>query len=217
MAGHTVPPGGRTRRFGQIDKKMGMALTGIPLYGFLVVHLAGNLLLLKRDGGAAFEAYAALLAGQPLLVPAELGLLAVFFLHLYLAVSVTVENWRARPVSYQRRRSAGGRTWASSTMIYSGVLVLAFLALHLANFKYGERGAGTLYDLVVDSFRSPLYGGGYVLAMVVLGFHLWHALHSALQTLGLHASRRVRVVSAIFSLILAGGFAAIPLWLVFAA
>ena len=213
MAGTSALPNGRTPRFGQIDKKMGMALTGIPLCGFLVVHLAGNLLLLKPDGGRTFEAYAEMLTDQPLLVPAELGLLAIFLLHLYLAVSVTLGNWRARPVSYQKRRSAGGRTWASSTMIYSGTLVLVFLVLHLIGFKYGDRGSDSLHDLVVSSFRSPLYGGGYVLAMAVLGFHLWHAVQSALQTLGLHASRRLRVAGAVLALILAGGFGILPLWL----
>ena len=213
MAGRTALPDGRARRFGQIDKKVGMALTGIPLYGFLAAHLAGNLLLLKPDGGATFEAYADLLAAQPLLLPAELGLLAIFLVHLYLAVSVTLENWRARPVRYHNRRTAGGGTWASRTMIYSGLLVLIFLGLHLVNFKFADRGAGTLHGLVVASFRSPLYGTGYVLAMAVLGFHLWHALQSALQTLGFHAGRRAKAISGVFSLVLAGGFALIPLWI----
>ena len=97
-----------------LTKKIGMAVTGILLYGFLVAHLSGNLLLLLEDGGSAFNAYAGFLTNHPLLIPAEIGLIVLFVVHLYLAITVSIENWRARPVGYQVTRSAGGRTWAST-------------------------------------------------------------------------------------------------------
>ena len=192
-----------------------MALTGLLLYLFLVGHLAGNLLLLKLDRGEDFNAYSDLLTHHPLLIPVELVLLAIFVLHMYLAISVSRDNRRARPVGYRKTKSVGGRSWASSTMIYSGILILVFVVLHMKTFKYGDRGAGTLYDLVMHTFREPLYAGWYVFAMIVLGFHLWHAFHSALQSLGFQDRKKLRLAGIILCLILAGGFAFIPLWTFF--
>ncbi|MFC1526466.1 succinate dehydrogenase cytochrome b subunit [Candidatus Latescibacterota bacterium] len=195
-----------------VGKKLGMAVTGIFLYGFLLAHLTGNLLLLGDGGGATFNAYAEFLTSHPLLIPAELGLIALFVLHLYLAITVSLENRRARPTGYQVTRTSGSRSWASRTMIWSGLAIVVFLVVHITGFKYGDRGDGTLYDLVADSFRSPLYAGGYLIAMLVLGFHLWHAFHSAFQTLGLSARPKLRKLSIALCALLAGGFALIPVW-----
>lgn len=195
-----------------VGKKLGMALTGLLLYGFLIGHLGGNLLLLKGDRGQAFNAYSDYLSQHPLLVPVELLLLAIFLLHVYLAILVTLENRRARPVGYRMNQSAGGRTWASSTMIYSGLLILVFLVFHIKSFKYGDHRGGTLYDLVVSTFQQPEYAIGYAIAMVVLGFHLWHAFQSAFQTLGL-GSRKVKSLGLLLCLILAIGFGSLPIYL----
>jgi succinate dehydrogenase / fumarate reductase cytochrome b subunit len=189
-----------------------MALTGLILYGFLLGHLVGNLLLLRPDGGKAFNAYAAFLAEHPLLVPVELFLLSVLILHVYLAVTVTLENRRARPVRYRRLGRFGGATAASSTMIYSGTMILVFLLFHLRAFKFGDRGGGTLYDLVVDSFRQPAFLGWYVLSMAILGLHLWHAFQSACQTLSIGA-HRVRGVGVLMCLLLSLGFGFLPVYL----
>jgi len=187
-----------------------MAVTGILLYGFLVAHLTGNLLLLLDDGGAAFTQYADFLTGHPLLVPAEIGLIVLFVVHLWLAITVSLDNRRARPVGYAVTRAVGGRSWASRTMIWSGAGLLLFLVVHISTFKYGDRGSGTLYDLVIGSFRTELYAAGYLVAMAVIGFHLWHAFHSAFQTLGLSARPFLRRVGIGLSVVLAGGFASIP-------
>jgi len=196
-----------------IGKKLGMALTGLALYGFLVGHLAGNLLLVKGDHGEAFMAYAKFLTTHPLLIPIEIVLLAIFLIHIAFAISVTLENRRARPIGYQARsRSVGGRSWASSTMIYTGIIVFVFVALHIRMFKYGDLGTGTLFDLVVNTFHETTTRVLYVAAMVVLGFHLWHAFQSAFQTLGLKSSV-IRVVGLVLSLVLAGGFGFLPLYL----
>ncbi len=195
-----------------IGKKIGMALTGLLIYGFLMGHLAGNMLLLNMDGGEAFNAYSRFLTQHPLLVPTELILLAIFVLHIILAISVTRDNRRARPIGYQvRSRSVGGRNWASYTMIYSGILILVFVILHLKTFKYGDLGSGTLYDLVVGTFQNTGYMVWYVFAMVILGFHLWHAFQSALQTLGLN-SQRIKFLGLVLSFILALGFGFIPIY-----
>ncbi len=194
-----------------IGKKLGMALTGLILYGFLVGHLLGNLLLLKGDGGQAFNAYAEFLINHPLIIPAELFLVVVFLLHVYLAFSVTRENRRARPVGYQTTQSVGGRSFASYTMIYSGVIVLVFLVLHLKTFKYGDKAGGTLYDLVSSTFQQTGYMVWYAIAMVVLGFHLWHAFQSALQTLSVR-SEKIKSLGLFLCLALALGFGFLPVY-----
>ena len=193
-----------------IGKKLGMAVSGLILYAFLVLHLAGNLVLFKGDGGGSYNEYSNYLVRHPFLVPAELGLLVLFVLHVYLSICVSRDNLRARPIGYQVRRSAGGRSWASYTMLYSGLLVSAFVVLHLLHLKYAVH-SNTLYELVTGSLANPVYAGSYLLAMVVLGFHLWHSCHSAFQTLGWDG-QRFRLISAALSLLLAGGFGLIPLW-----
>ena len=194
-----------------IGKKMGMALTGLDLYGFLVGHLLGNLLLLKGDGGQAFNAYAEFLINHPLIIPAEIFLVVVFLLHVCLAFSVTRENRRARPVGYQTTQSVGGRSFASYTMIYSGVIVLVFLVLHLKTFKYGDKAGGTLYDLVSSTFQQTGYMVWYAIAMLVLGFHLWHAFQSALQTLSVR-SEKIKSLGLFLCLALALGFGFLPVY-----
>ncbi|MEW6750926.1 MAG: succinate dehydrogenase cytochrome b subunit [Candidatus Latescibacterota bacterium] len=192
-----------------VDKKVGMALSGMVLYGFLVGHLMGNLLLLKGDAGTSFNAYSAYLAGHPLLIPVELLLLACFLLHAYLGALVSLENRRARPVDYVVHKAVGGRNWANRTMIYSGILIGVFLVLHLKTFKYADRQGGTLYDLVLRTFRQPLYVAWYVAAMVILGFHLWHSLQSAFQTLGI-GGPRIRPLGLLVGVILSAGFGFLP-------
>ena len=194
-----------------IGKKLGMAVTGLIWYGFLVGHLLGNLLLLKGDGGQTFDAYAEFLVNHPLLIPAELFLLATFLLHIYLAISLTAENRKARPVSYQVTRSSGGRNWASSSMIYTGAFTLVFIVFHLITFKYGDRVGGSLYKLVEQTFQQTGYMVWYVAAMLVLGFHLWHAFQSAFQTLSL-SSKAVRTVGSALCVLIAAGFAFLPIY-----
>ena len=193
-----------------IGKKMGMALTGLILYGFLVGHLLGNLLLLKDDGGRSFNAYSDFLINHPLLIPAEIFLVIVFALHLFLAISVTRDNRRARTVGYQTTQSVGGRSFASRTMIYSGVVILVFLVLHLKTFKYGDKPSG-LYDLVLATFQQTGYLIWYAVAMLVLGFHLWHAFHSAFQTLSIR-SDKIKSLGLVLCLVLAFGFGFLPVY-----
>ena len=193
-----------------IGKKMGMALTGLILYGFLVGHLTGNLLLLKDDGGRSFNAYSDFLINHPLLIPAEIFLVIVFALHLFLAISVTRDNRRARTVGYQTTQSVGGRSFASHTMIYSGVVILVFLVLHLKTFKYGDKPSG-LYDLVLATFQQTGYLIWYAVAMLVLGFHLWHAFHSAFQTLSIR-SDKIKSLGLFLCLVLAFGFGFLPVY-----
>ena len=185
-----------------IGKKVSMALTGLLLVGFLIAHLAGNLLLLKGDGGAAFDAYAQKLHDLgPVLLIAELGLVALFGGHIALGLRTWTENRKARRGRYAVDASHGGKTFASATMIWSGLAVLAFLIVHLINFRFDERfkeglaerealGGGATDRLtgaagfVADSMAGPVLGVVYVVGVAALTLHLSHAISSALQTLG---------------------------------
>ena len=120
-----------------IGKKQIMAITGFGLVGFSASHLLGNLLIFC--GADSFNYYAHTLTSNPLILLAEAGLLGMFALHLILAVVLKVENIGARPQKYYLRNKSGrGETFASSSMPYTGLIILVFIILHLMNFKYGS-------------------------------------------------------------------------------
>ena len=204
-----------------VGSKILIALTGLSLAGFLVTHLAGNLLLLL--GEDAFNRYSDTLVKNPLIIPAELGLLLLLVVHVVKALRGVARNRAARPVAYEKKVWAGGpsrKTLSSTWMAVSGSLLLLFLVIHLKTFKFGpfyastEPGVRDLARLVLEKFHQPGWVAFYVLAMVVVGLHLRHGLSSALQSLGLIPERLTRVVltaGAALALALAGGFALIPL------
>jgi succinate dehydrogenase / fumarate reductase cytochrome b subunit len=200
-----------------IFKKLLMAITGLGLIGFLIAHLAGNFLLL--GGEKPFNAYAKYLETNPLLIPAEIGLLALFVAHIISAIRVTAENNAARPQAYAVRQNAGQSTVASRTMWYTGALILIFVVVHVAMFKFkvgtdcSERE--NLFGLVARKFENPAVCGFYVAAMLFLGLHLSHAISSLFQTVGvLNATWRPRAqrVGLIAGWAIAAGFALLPVW-----
>jgi succinate dehydrogenase / fumarate reductase cytochrome b subunit len=225
-----------TRYLGSsIGKKQVVALTGLALVGFLVAHLAGNLQIFNAFGGRdAFNHYAHKLGDLgPLLWIMRLGLLTMFVAHIGLAVIVQRENWAARgPEPYRVIRSRGGpsrRTFASQSMIYTGLLVLVFVILHILTFTLGPnvkqgyvvaQAAGAtepllrdLHRLVVEVFHKPVYVAWYVVCMVVLGLHLHHAIASVFETFGLDHPRWTPLIlkgSKVVAWLVAGGFLLIP-------
>ncbi|GAB4220331.1 MAG: succinate dehydrogenase cytochrome b subunit [Acidobacteriota bacterium] len=212
-----------------VAKKFLMALTGLALFLFICGHLAGNLLLFVSP--EAFNRYShRLISMGGVLYAIEILLLAVFLLHMYTALVVTWNNWKARPARYSQSTSRGEPSrmnLSSRTMIWSGVVILVFTVIHLITFKYGPGIAEgyvvyldgepvrDLYRLVAESFRSPLYAGWYVVAMIVLGLHLRHGFWSAVQSLGLHHPRWTPVIYSVgvaAAVLLGFGFLFIPVW-----
>ncbi len=169
-----------------IGKKYLMAITGLLLVGFLVVHLAGNFLLYVGDG-AKFTAYARGLHDLgPLLWLAELGLVALFGLHIGFAVRTILDNRKARPQRYAVANSRGAKTFASATMPLTGAVVLFFVLVHLWHFRLDDAFKGDdPAGLVRDTLASPLVALIYLVGVGALTVHLSHAIQSALQTLGL--------------------------------
>lgn len=208
-----------------VAEKYLIAVTGLALLLYLVVHLAGNLLLFL--GAERFNGYAHALISNPLVVPVEIGLVAIFLVHLYKTAVMWWRNRAARPQGYYRKEWAGGpsrKSWASTTMIYTGALTAIFVVLHVRSFKYGTYYpvAGSevrdLHRLVMEFFRSPLNVVFYEACLVFLGFHLWHGFASAFESLGADRpgfAPRLLVAGKLVALVIAGGFLAIPLWVYF--
>ncbi len=217
----------RLSPFTTVASKYLIALTGLSLVGFLVVHLIGNLMLIV--GPETFNAYSHALISNPLVIPAEIGLAALFLLHMLEAVLGWFSDRRARPIGYEEKQPAGGKSRksvASSYMIWTGSITAIFLVIHIGTMKYGawyttlihgEEGRD-LYRLVVEIFRNPVWVAFYAICMVVVGTHLWHGFSSAFESLGLnHPKLTPKVLKAgkVIAILLGAGFFSIPIWIHF--
>jgi succinate dehydrogenase cytochrome b subunit len=215
--------GGSSRASGSLlVTKLIIGTTGVLLFLYLILHIAGNALVFF--GPEVFNTYSYKLISNPLVVPVEIGLLVVFLIHLFKAVPMTIRNQSARPTKYVKKERAGGasqKSVASSTMILTGLALLVFIPIHVWMFKYGaeyQYGATEmrdLYRLEVENFSSPIAVGLYVLAMVFVGMHLWHGVWSAFQSLGISGPRFtpfVQTTGRIAAVVIAGGFILIAVW-----
>lgn len=215
-----------------VGKKLISGLTGLLLCGFIVAHLAGNLLLLV--GREPFNEYTHTLetlfhgAAVPL---AEVGLVVIFLFHAVTGILVARDKRKARPSSYARVGNAGGpsrKGIASRSMIVTGLVLLIFVPLHVWMFKLGpgvDAGYVTsidgepfrdLYRLVVEWFQNPLVVLAYVTVMILLGTHLRHGFWSAFQSLGANNSKYMPAIYAVgiaFAVIMALGFLILPIYL----
>jgi succinate dehydrogenase / fumarate reductase cytochrome b subunit len=193
-----------------------MGLTGLGALGFLVSHLSGNMIYYLGEG--AFNAYAAKLHSIPILPLAELGLVGLFLTHMAFGVWLTLENWYARPVRYKKDVSAGGSNIASSTMIWSGLLIFIFMALHVFGMKFSDVSALTAYGKVTAILTNISLMIAYVVGVVALGFHIFHGAASLFQSLGLRYPKYdpwVDGISRLAALGIAFGFISIPLFIYF--
>ena len=195
-----------------IGKKVQVALAGLLLCGFLISHLAGNMLMWA--GKDTFNSYALALEKNILLPAAEVALAVLFLVHVAVALRVRYENRRARPIAYQQRASAGGRTPGSATMLWTGLLVLVFVAVHVKTMRLTDH-AGDLYGFVLNKFQNVPYASFYLAAMAALGLHLSHGFQAAFRTFGVDNPRYSGVISRLgvaFAGAIAAGFAAIVVW-----
>jgi succinate dehydrogenase / fumarate reductase cytochrome b subunit len=202
-----------------VGTKVLIALTGLGFAAFLLLHLAANLLVLVDYD--AYNAYSHKLVSNPLVYTAEAGLAALFLIHAYVAIANYLRNRRARPLGYEQQRWSGHtsrKSLASTTMILSGIWLLAFMVLHLKTFKFGAwypgpHGMRDLARLVIEKFAEPGYVLFYVVSMAVVGLHLRHGLSSAFQSLGVDHPRYLRWIlraGLVVAVLIGVGFAAIP-------
>lgn len=208
-------------RITSIAKKFIMALSGLFLIVFLLVHLGVNLLLLSSDPNLFNEA-SHFMATNPLIQVMQYVLAFGFLVHILSGIALTVQNNLARPIQYASNKPSANSSIESRTMIVSGVLVLLFLILHMRNFfyhiKFGHVPEGGDYVLVSDLFDIWYYTLIYVVSFVILGFHLNHGFQSAFQSMGANNSTWTVIwkkVGTIYSVVVAGGFSIIALYLFF--
>jgi succinate dehydrogenase / fumarate reductase cytochrome b subunit len=205
-----------------LGKKYLMALSGLFLISFLPVHLAGNLLLLKHDGGAAFDVYSQFMSTSPLIRVLEVTLVAGFLVHIVDGILLTLKNRAARPVGY--KGGSGGKPLSlfSKYMSLTGTIILIYLIIHINSFTLKHRvyepGNVAFYHTVKSAFETGwggLYPWFYVLAMVLLSLHLNHGFQSAFQSLGLNHRKYtplIKKIGLLYSIFIPLGFAAIPVY-----
>lgn len=181
-----------------VGSKYVVAVTGLLLTGFVLVHMLGNLLVYA--GREQLNNYAHTLKDNPgLLWTARLGLLLTFVVHIGLALKLKLRNQAARPTPYVFKHTEEA-SLASRTMVWSGLAIFFFLLYHLAHFTVGltdsqsfnlkdPKGYHDVYSMVIRGFQSPIVSGLYILAMVFLGLHMSHGVQSAFQSLGITRHR----------------------------
>lgn len=205
-----------------VGTKLLIGLTGLALFVYLILHLIGNALIFA--GPEVFNTYAHALISNPLIIPVEIGLAAIFVVHIYKTVANWLANRGARPVAYATKELAGHTSrkgLASSTMIVSGLVTLGFVLIHVKQFKYGtwyevagEPGVRDLNRLEVEVFQSPLWVSLYVICTALVGLHLRHGIASAFQSLGLDHplyTRRLTAWALVGAIVIGGGLAMIPI------
>ena len=199
-----------------VGRKALMAATGLVLFVYVLAHMAGN--LQAFEGAARLDRYAEELHALPVLLWAVRAILLVAVgVHVAAGVDLWAFRRRARPVEYRDWRPAGS-TPASRTMAWTGLLVLGFVVYHLLDLTFGVANpdfrTGEVFHNVLASFGRVAAVAFYVAAMVGLGFHLWHGLYSASQSLGVGGralSPGIRRTAAALATLVALGFAAVPL------
>ncbi len=204
-----------------IGRKIVMAATGIILVGYVVIHMAGNLLVFR--GQQAMNDYAHMLQSNlPLLWGARVVLLLSAILHIHAAYTLTRLARAARPARYAGLKPQAS-TWSARAMRIGGVLLLVFIVFHILHFTTGtvlpaQFVRGEAYQNVVRSFSIAWVTVFYVVAMAALAFHLHHGIWSLFQTVGanhpnLNPTRRK--LAWFLSIVVPVGFAAVPLAIVF--
>ena len=205
-----------------IGKKALMAVTGLFLLGFVVAHMLGNLQIYL--GPDRLNDYAEHLQEMPyLLWPARVFLLAALAAHMVVAAKLTMENKNARPRPYACKDTVQA-SYASRTMMMSGVIIFAFIVYHLLHYTFGvtnpeqyaltdAKGRHDVYSMVVTGFRNIYISLAYILAMVPLCLHLGHGLQSFPQSLGFDTEKHecaVKCFARFFSFAVFFGNCSIP-------
>ena len=210
-----------------IGRKLLMALTGLFLILFLVIHLIGNLQLLKDDNGQAFNVYAKFMTTNPLIVTISYVNYACILIHVIWALLLTISNRKARgDQGYAVINNSS--PWTSRNMGILGTFIFIFLVIHLRGFWYEMHWGGiptanydgvevkNLYATVDAAYSQAWYVGIYVFSMLILAFHLWHGFASSFQTLGLNHKKYNPVIAFVgkaFSILVPALFALIPIWM----
>ena len=207
-----------------VGTKLLIGITGLLLFVYMVLHLAGNVLIFA--GRDIFNEYSHKLISNPLIVPIEIGLLLVFLLHIYKTVRMLAANRAARPIGYQKKANAGHtsrKSFASSTMIGSGLILLLFIVVHVKQFKFGSyyetlsASCRSAISIAPRSRSSATRSGccSTCIGTLVVGLHLRHGIASGFQSLGFDHplyTRRLTIIGIVLAVIIGAGLGIIPVW-----
>lgn len=208
-------------------KKSIIALTGLFLCIFLMVHLSANIILLlpKEIARELYNAYSKTLRESPLIQLVAYVLYLSIILHVVYASLITVQNKKAKSKGYKINRYRENSSWTSQNMGLLGVMLLLFIVVHLANFwarvklGIGEavgldvEGRLDIYEVTYGLFQNIYYVLFYSLLMLPLGLHLHHGLKSAFMTLGFYHKKGLRAIAKIalvYASVMTLGFGIIP-------
>ncbi|MEI6407831.1 MAG: succinate dehydrogenase cytochrome b subunit [Bacteroidota bacterium] len=213
-----------------LGQKFVMALTGIFLMLFLIVHLIGNLQLLNDDGGESFNQYAYFMTHNPLIKTVSYLLYASILLHAIQGILLWRKNRAARGNVRYAVNHVRSSEIASRNMAWLGIIIFVFIVLHMYQFWFQMHWGALqyldydgykhpikdLYSLVAASYQNLGYVVFYVICMGVVGYHLWHGFWSAFQTLGLNHRRYtplIKGIGIVYSVGVSLLFALIPIWM----
>ncbi len=197
-----------------------MAISGLFLSLFLIIHLIGNLTLF--GGPDFFNSYVSTLSAlKPLVRFIEAILTLIFLVHIVNGIRITLENRRATPEKYLADKSNENSSFFSRNMGLTGSIIFIFLMVHLQTFWYQfqiQHDEGQFFNIVIDNtigFGNIFVTLLYSLAMVLLSFHLRHGFQSAFQTFGIRYNKYGKLIewaSVFFWLIIPLGFLSIPIY-----
>jgi len=203
-----------------IGKKVVMAVTGVILFGYVLGHMLGNLQIFL--GAEAINSYAHFLhSHEGALWMARVVLLASVVLHIIASVQLWVQNNRARPAAYVRKRDVP-TSYAARTMKWSGPIIAFFVIFHVLHLTSGDivplypetaPNSPDAYDNVITGFQHPAIAIFYIVAVILLSMHLYHGLWSMFQSVGFHHRRytpQLQKGAAIFAIVVAIGYISIP-------
>ena len=208
-----------------LGRKLIMALTGLFLISFLVVHCTINAMIFLNDGGATFSHWGHFMGTNPIIRTLEIGLVVGFLLHIIQGLSLWKANRSARPIKYSVYKAPANSTWYSRSMGLLGTLLLLFLVLHTSHFwipnrtnQFTQGEELPLYKMMFEVFSNPLIVLFYVIGCMSLFWHLLHGFTSAFQSLGLNHSKYNGIISFVgtaFSIIVSLLFALMPVAIYF--
>jgi succinate dehydrogenase / fumarate reductase, cytochrome b subunit len=217
-----------------IGKKFVMALTGLFLISFLVVHVGLNACIWANDNGELFNVGAHFMGSTIVVRIMEIGLFLGIILHLVQGYILTAEYQKKRPIGYNVDYGNRGSRWYSRSMGLLGTLLLLFLIMHIYHFWVPSRLGGianirpleetnypdspkvyhNLYLEMINVFQNPVVVILYVLGCISLAYHLMHGFESAFRTIGVHNNRyliMLRHTGRAFAIIVSLAFAMMPI------
>ncbi|HPG07663.1 MAG TPA: succinate dehydrogenase cytochrome b subunit [Saprospiraceae bacterium] len=214
-----------------LGRKLVMALTGLFLILFLLVHLTANLQLLRSDGGETFNLVSEFMGHNPVVQTVAWGLYLFIVIHTLLGIRLWLANRHAKGQKYLVQTKANA-SFASKNMAILGILIFAFLMIHMGDFWWKLQFTDEPYALlqyagmshpiedvytgVVASFKNPVVMICYLIGYLALGIHLWHGFQSAFQTLGLNHMKYnglIKFLGTAYAVLVPLGFALISIYI----